>query len=58
MNKKLTLLGIVLLIVTTLTSCFYYSGHGYYHRDDDRHWQGNDRSHHNPVDHRGDRRPR
>ena len=45
MNRKLTLLGIALLIVMTLTSCFYYHGHGYYQRDYDRHWQGDDRGH-------------
>jgi hypothetical protein len=58
MNKKLNLLGIVLLIVMTLTSCFYYHGHGYSQRDYDRHWQGDDRSHFDRGDYGGDRRPR
>ncbi len=45
MNKKFTLLVIVLLMAMTLTSCFYYHGYGHYYREDDRHWQGDDRGH-------------
>ena len=63
MNKKLTLLGIVLLIVMTLTSCVYYSGRGHYHGDYDRHWDRYDRGHydcgpHDRDDRGWDRRPR
>ena len=58
MNKKLTLLGIVLWMVMTLTSCFYYHGHGYSHRDDDRHWQGSHRGHDDRGDHDWGRRYR
>ena len=63
MNKKLTFLGIVLLIAMTLSSCFYYHGHGYQYRDYDRHWQGDDRGHYDRGhydrgDHGGGRRYR
>jgi hypothetical protein len=58
MNKKLTLLGIVLLIGMTLTNCFYYHRHNCHHRDYDHHWQGDNGGHHDRGPHGGDYRPR